>query len=197
MILRSCQLSVIFPFFSPQGILLTSGVLEALTCGEGRDSELNTILSVPEKQQALLHAYQMAVCGGEAGQKAERFAQISQELRDQIDTQRIIDKVQSVMNTCPMVIRLAFLFSCPSSHSSIHLSIPLINLSVYLYLRVSILLFLNPCFYLAIHFLRHSPNNPSIHPSPFPFIHPFMSSTYPSILSIYSSLFPILNFILD
>lgn len=88
----------------PQGILLTGGVLEALTCGEGRDSELNTILSVPEKQQSLLRAYQTAVCGGEAGQKAERFAKISQELKDQIDMQRIIEKVQRVTNTFPMAI---------------------------------------------------------------------------------------------
>lgn len=77
-----------------QGVLLTGGVLQVLTCGEGKDSELNRILSVPEKQQSVLRAYQTAVCGGDVGQKAERFAQISQELRDQIDTQKIIEKVQ-------------------------------------------------------------------------------------------------------
>ncbi|XP_036454330.1 ATP-binding cassette sub-family A member 2 isoform X2 [Colossoma macropomum] len=77
-----------------EGILLTGGVLEVLTCGEGGNSELSKILLVPEKQQPLLQAYQAAVCGGEAGQRAERFGEISQELRDQIDTQRIIEKLR-------------------------------------------------------------------------------------------------------
>uniref|UniRef100_A0A3B4E995 ATP-binding cassette sub-family A member 2 n=1 Tax=Pygocentrus nattereri TaxID=42514 RepID=A0A3B4E995_PYGNA len=76
------------------GILLTGGVLEVLTCGEGGNSELNKILLVPEKQQSLLQTYQAAVCGGEPGQRAERFGEISQELRDQIDTQRIIEKLR-------------------------------------------------------------------------------------------------------
>ncbi|KAL6465280.1 hypothetical protein MHYP_G00254130 [Metynnis hypsauchen] len=77
-----------------EGILLTGGVLEVLTCGEGGNSELNKILLVPEKQQSLLQTYQAAVCGGEPGQRAERFGEISQELRDQIDTQRIIEKLR-------------------------------------------------------------------------------------------------------
>ncbi|KAI4880963.1 hypothetical protein NFI96_013715 [Prochilodus magdalenae] len=77
-----------------EGILLTGGVLEMLTCGEGGNSELSKILLVPEKQQSLLQSYEAAVCGGEAGQRAERFREISQELRDQIDTQRIIEKLQ-------------------------------------------------------------------------------------------------------
>ncbi|KAL7836826.1 hypothetical protein AOLI_G00281100 [Acnodon oligacanthus] len=77
-----------------EGILLTGGVLEVLTCGEGGNSELSKILLVPEKQQSLLQTYQAAVCGGEPGQRAERFGEISQELRDQIDTQRIIEKLR-------------------------------------------------------------------------------------------------------
>ncbi|XP_066509169.1 ATP-binding cassette sub-family A member 2-like [Hoplias malabaricus] len=77
-----------------EGILLTGGVLEVLTCGEGGDSELSKILLVPDKQQSVLQAYQASVCGGEAGQRAERFGEISQELRDQIDTQMIIDKLR-------------------------------------------------------------------------------------------------------
>uniref|UniRef100_W5KXQ3 ATP binding cassette subfamily A member 2 n=1 Tax=Astyanax mexicanus TaxID=7994 RepID=W5KXQ3_ASTMX len=74
---------------SPQGILLTGAVLEMLTCGEDGNSELNKILLVPEKQQSLLQAYQTAMCGGEAEQRAEHFREISEELRDQIDTQRL------------------------------------------------------------------------------------------------------------
>lgn len=145
----------------PQGILLTGGVLEALTCGEGRDSELNTILSVPEKQQSLLRAYQTAVCGGEAGQKAERFAKISQELKDQIDMQRIIEKVQRVTNTFPMAIKMDCLFLCPSVHSSIHSSYQSICLFISQFLHL--VFFVNPGFYPSINLLTHPPNNPSIH----------------------------------
>ena len=76
-----------------QGILLTGAVLEVLTCGEGGHSELAKILLVPEKQQSLLQAYGTAVCGGGAVQRAERFGEMSQELKEQIDTQSIIDKV--------------------------------------------------------------------------------------------------------
>ncbi|KAG9261960.1 ATP-binding cassette sub-family A member 2 isoform X2 [Astyanax mexicanus] len=77
-----------------EGILLTGAVLEMLTCGEDGNSELNKILLVPEKQQSLLQAYQTAMCGGEAEQRAEHFREISEELRDQIDTQRVIEKLR-------------------------------------------------------------------------------------------------------
>ncbi|XP_076853951.1 ATP-binding cassette sub-family A member 2 isoform X2 [Brachyhypopomus gauderio] len=75
-------------------ILLAAGVLEALTCGEGGTGELDKILLVPEKQQPMLRAYQAAVCGGGAGQRAEVFGELSQELRDEIDTQRIIEMLR-------------------------------------------------------------------------------------------------------
>uniref|UniRef100_A0AAR2JQR8 ATP-binding cassette sub-family A member 2 n=1 Tax=Pygocentrus nattereri TaxID=42514 RepID=A0AAR2JQR8_PYGNA len=101
LILSSCEFLYTVNYKLPinsclfyQGILLTGGVLEVLTCGEGGNSELNKILLVPEKQQSLLQTYQAAVCGGEPGQRAERFGEISQELRDQIDTQRIIEKLR-------------------------------------------------------------------------------------------------------
>lgn len=76
-----------------KGILLTGAVLETLTCGEGENSEISKILLVPEKQQAVLQAYQMTVCGGRAEQRAELFGELSEELRDQIDTQRVFDQV--------------------------------------------------------------------------------------------------------
>uniref|UniRef100_A0A8B9GZR9 ATP-binding cassette, sub-family A (ABC1), member 2 n=1 Tax=Astyanax mexicanus TaxID=7994 RepID=A0A8B9GZR9_ASTMX len=82
------------PVLSGPGILLTGAVLEMLTCGEDGNSELNKILLVPEKQQSLLQAYQTAMCGGEAEQRAEHFREISEELRDQIDTQRVIEKLR-------------------------------------------------------------------------------------------------------
>uniref|UniRef100_A0A4W4HDR5 ATP-binding cassette sub-family A member 2 n=1 Tax=Electrophorus electricus TaxID=8005 RepID=A0A4W4HDR5_ELEEL len=77
-----------------ENVLLTGGVLEALTCGEEGNGELDKILLVPEKQQSMLRAYQAAVCGGAAGQRAERFGELSQELRDQIDTERITEMLR-------------------------------------------------------------------------------------------------------
>ncbi|XP_056600911.1 ATP-binding cassette sub-family A member 2 isoform X1 [Triplophysa dalaica] len=77
-----------------EGILLTGAVLETLTCGEGGNSELSKILLVPEKQQAALQAYRMTVCGGEAGQRAKIFGEMSEELREQIDTQRVFEKLR-------------------------------------------------------------------------------------------------------
>lgn len=73
-------------------------MLETLTCGEGGNSEINKILLVPEKQQAVLQAYQMTVCGGRAEQRAELFGKLSEELRDQIDTQRVFDQVLARIN---------------------------------------------------------------------------------------------------
>uniref|UniRef100_A0A671NWR4 ATP-binding cassette sub-family A member 2 n=1 Tax=Sinocyclocheilus anshuiensis TaxID=1608454 RepID=A0A671NWR4_9TELE len=77
-----------------EGILLTGAVLETLTCGEGGNSEISKILLVPEKQQAVLQAYQMTVCGGKAEQRAKLFGELSEELRDQIDTQRVFDQLR-------------------------------------------------------------------------------------------------------
>uniref|UniRef100_A0A3B4XA03 ATP-binding cassette sub-family A member 2 n=1 Tax=Seriola lalandi dorsalis TaxID=1841481 RepID=A0A3B4XA03_SERLL len=72
-----------------QGILLTGAMLETLTCGEGRASELSNILLVPEKQQPVLQAYRSALCSGGEGQRSERFRQMSLELREQINTQSL------------------------------------------------------------------------------------------------------------
>uniref|UniRef100_A0A8C1W4H8 ATP-binding cassette sub-family A member 2 n=1 Tax=Cyprinus carpio TaxID=7962 RepID=A0A8C1W4H8_CYPCA len=77
-----------------EGILLTGAVLETLTCGEGENSEISKILFVSEKQQAVLQAYRTTVCGGEAEQRAELFKELSEELRDQIDTQRVFDQLR-------------------------------------------------------------------------------------------------------
>ncbi|XP_078141495.1 ATP-binding cassette sub-family A member 2 [Centroberyx gerrardi] len=76
-----------------EGVLLTGAMLEVLTCGEGGSSELNKILLVPERQQPALQAYRSVVCGGGEGQRSERFRQMSQELREQINTQSVIEKL--------------------------------------------------------------------------------------------------------
>ncbi|XP_053276075.1 ATP-binding cassette sub-family A member 2 isoform X1 [Pleuronectes platessa] len=76
-----------------EGILLTGAVLETLTCGEGGVSELSNILLVPEKQQLALQAYRSALCSGGEGQRSERFRQMSLELREQINTQSVTEKL--------------------------------------------------------------------------------------------------------
>ncbi|XP_052335102.1 ATP-binding cassette sub-family A member 2-like isoform X2 [Oncorhynchus keta] len=77
-----------------EGVLLTGAMLEMLTCGENGTGELRKILLVPEKQQSLLQAYRSTVCGGGEGQRTERFGEMSQELRDQIDTESLVDKLR-------------------------------------------------------------------------------------------------------
>ncbi|TRY81949.1 hypothetical protein DNTS_013397 [Danionella cerebrum] len=77
-----------------EGILLTGAVLEALTCQEGGNSEISRILLVPEKQQSILQTYQASVCGVETAQRVELFGQMSEELRDQIDTQRVFHQLR-------------------------------------------------------------------------------------------------------
>lgn len=70
-------------------------MLESLTCGEGKATELTEILLVPEKQQPLLKAYRSALCSGKEGQRSERFKEMSIELREQIDTQSVAEKVHT------------------------------------------------------------------------------------------------------
>uniref|UniRef100_A0A672YJR4 ATP binding cassette subfamily A member 2 n=1 Tax=Sphaeramia orbicularis TaxID=375764 RepID=A0A672YJR4_9TELE len=60
-----------------------------LTCGEGGATELSKILLVPEKQRPVLQTYRNVLCSGGESQRAERFKQMSLELRDQINTQII------------------------------------------------------------------------------------------------------------
>lgn len=76
-----------------QGVILTGAMLEVLTCGEGGASELNKILLVPDRQQSVLQAYSSVVCGGGESQRSERFREMSKELREQINTQSVIEKV--------------------------------------------------------------------------------------------------------
>uniref|UniRef100_A0A665TKW0 ATP-binding cassette sub-family A member 2 n=1 Tax=Echeneis naucrates TaxID=173247 RepID=A0A665TKW0_ECHNA len=82
----------------PQEVLLTGAMLETLTCGGEGATELSNILLVPEKQQPLLQAYRNALCSGGEGQRSERFRQMSLELREQINTQSVTEKVQLQTN---------------------------------------------------------------------------------------------------
>ncbi|XP_078106456.1 ATP-binding cassette sub-family A member 2 [Sander vitreus] len=76
-----------------EGALLTGALLEILTCGEGRANKLSKILLVPEKQGPLLQAYRSTVCSGREGQRSERFRLMSLELREQINTQSVTEKL--------------------------------------------------------------------------------------------------------
>ncbi|KAL6113789.1 abca2 [Pungitius sinensis] len=75
------------------GFLLTGAMLEVLTCGEDRANELSNILLVPEKQQPVLQAYHSAMCSGGQGQRSERFRLMSLQLREQINTQIVSEKL--------------------------------------------------------------------------------------------------------
>lgn len=94
--------------YHSQGVILTGAMLETLTCKEGGHSDLSKILLVPEKQQLGLQAYRTAVCSGGEGQKSERFKQMSNKLREQINTERVIEKVNLCsiikMTTKPVVL---------------------------------------------------------------------------------------------
>ncbi|XP_037337766.2 ATP-binding cassette sub-family A member 2 [Pungitius pungitius] len=76
-----------------EGFLLTGAMLEVLTCGEDRANELSNILLVPEKQQPVLQAYHSAMCSGGQSQRSERFRLMSLQLREQINTQIVSEKL--------------------------------------------------------------------------------------------------------
>uniref|UniRef100_A0A3B4FC81 ATP-binding cassette sub-family A member 2 n=1 Tax=Pundamilia nyererei TaxID=303518 RepID=A0A3B4FC81_9CICH len=79
-------------FCCSQDSLLTASTLEDLTCGD-RSSELSKILLVPEKQRPVIQAYRNSVCSEGAEQKSARFRQLSLELRKQINTQSVTEKL--------------------------------------------------------------------------------------------------------
>lgn len=101
--------------YHSQGVILTGAMLEALTCKEGGHSDLSKILLVPEKQQLGLQAYRSAVCSGGEGQKSERFKQMSNKLREQINTERVIEKVNLCsiikMTTKPVAVIISYITS--------------------------------------------------------------------------------------
>ncbi|XP_076021246.1 ATP-binding cassette sub-family A member 2 [Genypterus blacodes] len=76
-----------------EGVILTGAMLEVLTCGEGEASDLNKILLVPDRQQSVLQAYRSVVCSGGENQRSERFKQMSKELREQINTQSVTERL--------------------------------------------------------------------------------------------------------
>lgn len=77
---------------SVQRILFTAPVLEQLTC-EQSSGTLRRLLRVAPSQQPLLQAYRVLACNGSRAAREERFAQLAAELRDQMDTPKIVSRV--------------------------------------------------------------------------------------------------------
>uniref|UniRef100_A0A8C8DUJ1 ATP-binding cassette, sub-family A (ABC1), member 2 n=1 Tax=Oryzias sinensis TaxID=183150 RepID=A0A8C8DUJ1_9TELE len=92
--LTGSQAKEVMTLCLPQGVLLTGSMLELLTCGERGAAELRKVLLLPEEQQPALEAYRSSVCREGQGQRSQRFRQLSQELREQINTQSLTEKVQ-------------------------------------------------------------------------------------------------------
>uniref|UniRef100_G1MR12 ABC transporter domain-containing protein n=1 Tax=Meleagris gallopavo TaxID=9103 RepID=G1MR12_MELGA len=78
---------------SLQRILFTAPVLEQLTC-EQSSGTLRRLLRVAPSQQPLLQAYRVLACNGSQAARKQRFAQLAAELRDQMDTPKIVSRLQ-------------------------------------------------------------------------------------------------------
>lgn len=76
------------PLFRTEELLLAPTLLEQLTCTPG-SRELGQILRVPQGQQIALQGYRDAVCRGQAAARAQRFAGLAAELRNQLDVAKI------------------------------------------------------------------------------------------------------------
>ncbi|XP_076211852.1 ATP-binding cassette sub-family A member 2 isoform X1 [Aptenodytes patagonicus] len=76
-----------------EGVLFTGPVLEQLTC-EKSPGGLRRLLRVAPGQQPLLQAYRVLACNGSQAARRERFAQLAAELRDQLDTPKIISRLK-------------------------------------------------------------------------------------------------------
>lgn len=79
-----------------QELLLAPTLLEQLTCSPG-SGDLSRILTMPEGQQVALQDYQNAVCSGQAGARAQRFAVLATVLRNQLDVTKIAQQVSKAL----------------------------------------------------------------------------------------------------
>uniref|UniRef100_A0A8C4XKW3 ATP-binding cassette sub-family A member 2 n=1 Tax=Falco tinnunculus TaxID=100819 RepID=A0A8C4XKW3_FALTI len=75
------------------GVLFTGPVLEQLTC-EQSPGGLRRLLRVAPGQQPLLQAYRALACNGSRAARREHFAQLATELRDQLDTPKIVSRLK-------------------------------------------------------------------------------------------------------
>uniref|UniRef100_A0A3B4BC57 ATP-binding cassette sub-family A member 2 n=1 Tax=Periophthalmus magnuspinnatus TaxID=409849 RepID=A0A3B4BC57_9GOBI len=73
---------------SSQGVLLTGSTLQSLTCADD-GAALARLLLAPEAEGAGLQAYRESLCGGVKGERSQRFEQLSAELQEQIDDDKL------------------------------------------------------------------------------------------------------------
>ncbi|NXR07906.1 ABCA2 protein, partial [Semnornis frantzii] len=78
----------------PSLVLFTGPVLEQLTC-EQSPGGLRHLLRVAPGQQPLLQLYRALACNSSRAARRDRFAQLATELRDQLDTPKIVSKVRA------------------------------------------------------------------------------------------------------
>ncbi|XP_068020342.1 ATP-binding cassette sub-family A member 2 isoform X1 [Melanerpes formicivorus] len=76
-----------------EGVLFTGPVLEQLTCEQGPGG-LRRLLHVAPGQQPLLQLYRALACNSSRAARRRRFAQLAAELREQLDTPKIISKLK-------------------------------------------------------------------------------------------------------
>lgn len=69
-------------------------MLEQLTC-EQSPGGLHRLLRVAPGQQPLLQAYRVLACNGSRAARRDRFAQLAAELRNQLDTRKIVSRVRA------------------------------------------------------------------------------------------------------
>ncbi|XP_067165513.1 ATP-binding cassette sub-family A member 2 isoform X2 [Apteryx mantelli] len=76
-----------------ENIIFTAPVLEHLTCDQSQGG-LRHLLRVAPSQQALLQAYRVLVCNGSQVAREERFTQLATELKDQLDSRKIVSRLK-------------------------------------------------------------------------------------------------------
>uniref|UniRef100_A0AAV2MPG3 ATP-binding cassette sub-family A member 2 n=1 Tax=Knipowitschia caucasica TaxID=637954 RepID=A0AAV2MPG3_KNICA len=75
-----------------QGVLLTGSTLQSLTCAE-EGAALAQLLLAPEVEGAELQAYRESLCGGLQDERSKKFEQLSAELQEQIDNDKLNHKL--------------------------------------------------------------------------------------------------------
>ncbi|XP_063792321.1 ATP-binding cassette sub-family A member 2 [Pseudophryne corroboree] len=74
-------------------ILFTPTALESVTC-EGSMDKLGNILGVSEAKWSLLTTYKNIVCDGSEPKRMERFQELSEELREQVDVHKTVSRLR-------------------------------------------------------------------------------------------------------
>ncbi|GCB61728.1 hypothetical protein scyTo_0007097, partial [Scyliorhinus torazame] len=76
-----------------ENILFMPKVLEYLTCNDEQD-DLQKILVIPAAQNAQLNGYRAAICNTTTKVRKERFQELADKLKSQVDIQKIVEKLK-------------------------------------------------------------------------------------------------------